>query len=44
LKRLRASLAELQHEVGARPSRGSRPSARISRSPKPRSQREPRRS
>ena len=28
LKRLRASLAELQHEVGPRPARASRPSGR----------------
>ena len=34
LKRLRASLAELQHEVGRRPSRASRPSARTSKSRK----------
>jgi len=35
LTRLRASLAELQHEVGARPARTPRPSARTSRSRKP---------
>ena len=39
LKRLRASLAELQHEVGARPSRASRPSARTSKSRRSRSTR-----
>jgi PadR family transcriptional regulator, regulatory protein PadR len=44
LTRLRASLAELQHEVGARPSRAPRPTARTSRSRKPGSPREPRRS
>ena len=43
LKRLRASLAELQHEVGPRSSRGSRPSARTSKSRKLRSPRESRR-
>jgi DNA-binding PadR family transcriptional regulator len=32
LKRLRASLAELQHEVGVRPSRASRPGAQTSKS------------
>jgi PadR family transcriptional regulator len=34
LKRLRASLAELQHEVGARPARASRGNARTSDSRK----------
>ena len=44
LSRLRASLAELQHEVGARPSRAPRPGAGTSRSRKPIPPREPRRS
>ena len=35
LTRLRASLAELQQEVGLRPSRASRPGARTSTSRKP---------
>jgi PadR family transcriptional regulator, regulatory protein PadR len=43
LKRLRASLAELQHEVGPHPSRASRPSARTSKSRTPGSTRESRR-
>ena len=43
LKRLRASLAELQHEVGPGPARASRASARMSKSRKPGSTRESRR-
>jgi PadR family transcriptional regulator len=43
LKRLRASLAELQHEVGARPARASRARAGRSNSWKSKSTRESRR-
>ena len=43
LERLRASLAELQHEVGSRPARISRARARTSNSKKPGSHRDSRR-
>ena len=43
LKRLRASLAELQHEVGVRNARAPRPGAPTSNFPKARSTRGPRR-